>query len=180
MRGGGKSLHYTGSIPGEQGNRDVQAMTGTFRVGLVQMCTGRDVDKNVADAGAIIRAGGPQGAPVRADARDHHPDGDSIAQRLFAAVRPEEGNAAIAHFRALARELGIWLHIGSMAILVGNGKLANRSFLISPAGEITARYDKIHMFDVASRRRRELSRKRELSARRSRRARRAAVGARLG
>ena len=68
--------------------------------------------------------------------------------RLFAAVRPQQGNAAIAHFGALARELGIWLHVGSMAILVGNGKIANRSFLISPAGEVEARCDKIHMFDV--------------------------------
>jgi predicted amidohydrolase len=68
--------------------------------------------------------------------------------RLLAAVQPEEGNAALAHFQNLARELAIWLHIGSMAVLLENGKLANRSFLISPEGRIAARYDKIHMFDV--------------------------------
>jgi len=68
--------------------------------------------------------------------------------RLFAAVRPEEGNAAIADFGALARELGIWLHLGSMGVLVGNGRIANRSFLFSPAGLVEARFDKIHMFDV--------------------------------
>jgi deaminated glutathione amidase len=68
--------------------------------------------------------------------------------RLFAAIRPEEGNPAVAHFSALARELGIWLHIGSMPILLGSGKIANRSFLFAPTGEIEARFDKIHMFDV--------------------------------
>jgi predicted amidohydrolase len=68
--------------------------------------------------------------------------------RLFAAIRPEEGNPAIAHFAALARELKIWLHIGSMAVLLGNGKIANRSLLFTPEGEIEARFDKIHMFDV--------------------------------
>ena len=52
--------------------------------------------------------------------------------RLFAAIRPDEGNPAVAHFAALARELGIWLHIGSMAVLLGNGKIANRAFLFTP------------------------------------------------
>jgi predicted amidohydrolase len=68
--------------------------------------------------------------------------------RLHAAAAPEEGNAALARFTGLARDLAIWLHIGSLPIRLGSGKLANRSYLISPAGRITARYDKIHMFDV--------------------------------
>ena len=68
--------------------------------------------------------------------------------RLLSVTRPEAGNPALLHFQSLARELGIFLHIGSMAILVADGRLANRSFLISPAGDIAARYDKIHMFDV--------------------------------
>jgi predicted amidohydrolase len=122
-------------------------MTGTFRVGLVQMRTGRDVERNVADAGSLIREAARQGAQYV-----QTPEITTLMEmdraRLFAAVRPEEGNAAIARFRALAHELDIWLHVGSMAILLANGKIANRSFLISPAGEIEARCDKIHMFDV--------------------------------
>jgi deaminated glutathione amidase len=121
--------------------------TGTFRVGLVQMRTGRDVDSNLADAGALIREAARRGA--------HYVQTPEITtlmetQRecLFAAVRPEEGNAAIATFAGLAKELGIWLHVGSMGILVGNGRIANRSLLISPAGVVEARFDKIHMFDV--------------------------------
>ncbi len=50
--------------------------------------------------------------------------------------------------RALAAELGIYLHLGSLAVLAGNGKVANRAFLIGPDGKILATYDKIHMFDV--------------------------------
>ncbi|HSR79986.1 MAG TPA: carbon-nitrogen hydrolase family protein [Hyphomicrobiaceae bacterium] len=125
-----------------------EPMTGAFRVGLAQMCTGRDVEKNLLDASGLIREAARQGA--------HYVQTPEITTlmemdrtRLFAAARPQEGNAAIAHFLALARELGIWLHVGSMAILLANGKIANRSFLISPAGEIEARCDKIHMFDVA-------------------------------
>ena len=124
-----------------------EPMTGTFRVGLVQMRTGRDVERNVADAGSLIREAARQGAQYV-----QTPEITTLMEmdraRLFAAVRPEEGNAAIARFRALARELDMWLHVGSMAILLANGKIANRSFLISPAGEIEARCDKIHMFDV--------------------------------
>jgi predicted amidohydrolase len=119
----------------------------TFRVGLVQMCTGRDVEKNLADAGALIRQAAAQGAQYV-----QTPEITTLMEteraRLFATIRPEEGNPAIAHFSALARELGIWLHIGSMPILLGNGKIANRSFLFAPTGEIEARCDKIHMFDV--------------------------------
>jgi predicted amidohydrolase len=63
-------------------------------------------------------------------------------------LQPEESDPAVEQFGALARELGIWLHIGSLALLGAHGKPVNRSLLISPEGRITARYDKIHMFDV--------------------------------
>ena len=124
-----------------------EPVAGMFRVGLVQMCAGRDVEKNLTDAGALIREAARQGARYV-----QTPEITSLMEmeraRLFAAVRPEEGNAAIDHFRALAQELGVWLHVGSMAILVGAGKVANRSVLISPSGEVEARFDKVHMFDV--------------------------------
>ena len=61
---------------------------------------------------------------------------------------PEENDATLATFRELARALGIYLHVGSLAIKVSPDKAANRSFLIDRRGEIVARYDKIHMFDV--------------------------------
>ena len=67
---------------------------------------------------------------------------------MFAAIVEEESDASLATFRELARTLGIYLHIGSLAIKVSPDKAANRSFLIDPHGEIVARYDKIHMFDV--------------------------------
>ena len=84
-----------------------QEKTGEFRVGLVQMCTGRNVEKNVADAGELIREAARQGAQYV-----QTPEITTLMEtertRLFAAVRPEEGNAAIASFslaRARARHL---------------------------------------------------------------------------
>jgi predicted amidohydrolase len=127
-----------------------QSATATpviFRAGLVQMCSGRDVERNVLDATTHIRAAARGGA--------HYVQTPEITTlmetdraRLFVAVRPEEGNPVLAHFRALARELKIFLHIGSMGIAVSADRLANRGFLIGPTGAILARYDKIHMFDV--------------------------------
>jgi predicted amidohydrolase len=124
-----------------------QENMGQFRVGLVQMCTGRNVEKNLTDAGELIREAARQGAQY-VQTPEITTLMETERERLFSAVRPEEGNAAITHFIALARELGIWLHVGSMGILLGGGKIANRSFLISPTGLIQARFDKIHMFDV--------------------------------
>src|SRR4029434_2944720 len=69
-------------------------------------------------------------------------------ERLFAAIAPEESDATLAAFRELARKLGIFLHVGSLAIKLSSERAANRSFLIDPNGDIIARYDKIHMFDV--------------------------------
>jgi predicted amidohydrolase len=67
---------------------------------------------------------------------------------LFAALVAEEADASLAAFRETARRHRLWVHVGSLAIKVSPDKAANRSFLIDPKGEIVARYDKIHMFDV--------------------------------
>ena len=69
-------------------------------------------------------------------------------EALFATILEEERDASLAAFRDLARKQAVWLHIGSMAIKASPDRAANRAFLIAPEGEIVARYDKIHMFDV--------------------------------
>ena len=75
-------------------------------------------------------------------------------------LQHEENDASLAGLRALAAELGVWLLIGSLAIKThdADGRFANRSYMIDPQGQIVARYDKIHMFDVAGHRNRDLSR----------------------
>ena len=78
-----------------------QDKTGEFRVGLVQMCTGRTWRRTCRRRQRADPRGGAAGCPVRADPRDHHPDGDGARRACSRAVRPEEGNAAIAHFSAL-------------------------------------------------------------------------------
>lgn len=111
------------------------------------MCSGRSVDGNLADAEALIREAARGGA-----AYIQTPEMTTLMElgreRLLAAAEPEEDNRALRHFQRLAKELSVWLHIGSMLVRSSPGKLANRAFVLSPSGGIVARYDKIHMFDV--------------------------------
>jgi predicted amidohydrolase len=73
---------------------------------------------------------------------------DRDSERAARNVRVEEEDGVLAACRNAAHERGIWVHIGSLAVRTEGGQLANRSFLIDPRGEIRARYDKIHLFDV--------------------------------
>jgi deaminated glutathione amidase len=118
-----------------------------FRVGLVQMRSARVPARNLDSAAALIREAKSAGAdyvltPEMTNILE------SSRESLFAAIVPEEKDPSLAAFRTLAQELGLYLHIGSLAIEVLPEKAVNRSFLLDPKGEIVARYDKIHMFDV--------------------------------
>jgi predicted amidohydrolase len=73
---------------------------------------------------------------------------DRNSQRASANLRTEDQDIVLAACRDAAREHGIWVHLGSLAILVEDGKVANRGFVIDRAGIVQARYDKIHLFDV--------------------------------
>jgi predicted amidohydrolase len=118
-----------------------------FRVALVQLCSGREIASNMAFATGLIRAAAGQGARYI-----QTPENTALVElsteRLFERIRPEAETTILRDFSALASNLGVWLHIGSVAIRIGEQKAANRSFLFAPDGRIAARYDKIHMFDV--------------------------------
>jgi predicted amidohydrolase len=118
-----------------------------FRVGMIQMRSGRSPEANRAAAAKLIGDAKEGGADYVLT-----PEITNIMeidrQRLFAALAPEEQDHCLATFRELARNLGIFLHVGSLAVKASPDKAANRSFLIDRTGEVIARYDKIHMFDV--------------------------------
>src|SRR5574339_28285 len=120
---------------------------GTFKAAMIQMRSGLqpgvNVDSAVSYFGNAKSAGAeyvltPEMTNVLAANRE----------QLFAAVVEEEADASLATLREVARKLGIYVHIGSLAVRIAPDRAANRSFLIDPKGDILARYDKIHMFDV--------------------------------
>ncbi len=118
-----------------------------FRAALIQMRSGREPRENFDAAAKLIRQAKLDGAEYVLT-----PEMTNILEsdrtRVFAAVGGEDDDRVVADFRALARELKLTLHVGSMALKVSPDRLANRSLLIGPAGDVVARYDKIHMFDV--------------------------------
>jgi len=122
-------------------------MSETFIAAMVQTRTKLSPDDNVKEIGALIREAKAKGA-----AYVQTPEMTNLLaanrDQLFKTIADEEHDTSLKSFRALARELKIYLHIGSMAIRATPDRAANRAFLIDPNGEIIARYDKIHMFDV--------------------------------
>lgn len=119
----------------------------TFKAACVQMRSSDDVRENIRDASRMIRDAARAGAQFIATPENTTlmaPDGGA---KLEKSCR-EGDDPALPAFRALAQELSIWLLIGSLAIKVSGSKTANRSYLIDPHGQIAARYDKIHLFDV--------------------------------
>ena len=73
---------------------------------------------------------------------------DRNSERAAQNVRVEDEDRVLAACRDAAHANGIWVHVGSLAVMTEGGQLANRAFIIDPRGEIRARYDKIHLFDV--------------------------------
>ena len=118
-----------------------------FRVALVQTCSSCDIDANIRSVSALVREAAAAGADMVCT-----PETSSLMARnreeLLAAIVAEEQDPALAAWRAVARETGVWLLVGSLCVLAAADRAANRSFLIAPDGAVRARYDKIHLFDV--------------------------------
>lgn len=117
-----------------------------FVAACAQMRSGRDPLKNRDAAVALIREAADRGA--------HYvqtPEMTSLVERsreaLFQNIGPQEADPTLAGLREVARERGVIVHIGSLAVRNGE-KVANRAFVIDADGEIAASYDKIHLFDV--------------------------------
>lgn len=122
-------------------------MSETFIAACAQMRSSDDMAENIRDASALIREAAGKGAHYVQTPENTclmAPDGGAKLDLTY----PEDGDPALPAFRALAEELGIWLHIGSLAIKVSSTHVANRSYLIGPKGGVAAAYDKIHLFDV--------------------------------
>ena len=119
----------------------------SFNAAMIQMRSGLDPTANLAAALKSINEAKEAGADYVLT-----PEMTNILaakrEQLFAKIVTEERDATLTTLREVARKLAIYIHIGSLAIKASPEKAANRSFLIDRRGEVVARYDKIHMFDV--------------------------------
>ncbi len=119
----------------------------TFKAAAVQMCSGVDPARNADAMVRLVREAAGHGAiyvqtPEMTGAVQKDREG------LRAVLRDEDTDIIVRTAADLARELKIHLHVGSTAIALADGKIANRAFLFDPDGRKVCSYDKIHMFDV--------------------------------
>ncbi|CAJ1442209.1 MAG: carbon-nitrogen hydrolase family protein [Hyphomicrobiales bacterium] len=118
-----------------------------MKIALIQMRSERTMSANVDEACALIAQAAAQGATYV-----QTPEMTTLIERdrerMTAEVTQDVVDAATARFAALARSLGIILHIGSMAVPLADGRFANRAHLFGADGALITTYDKIHMFDV--------------------------------
>ncbi len=120
-----------------------------MRIALLQMTSGTDPQANgraIVDAIAEAKRGGA--AMLFTPEMSGMVDGDRARSRPK--LQLEADDPVLAAVRAAAAQHGIWVHIGSLALLSGDddGRAVNRGFVIDDNGEIRARYDKLHLFDV--------------------------------
>ena len=117
------------------------------RIALFQSTTGIDPEANGrALEQAIAEAAGGGAEMLFTPEMSGLLDRDSA--RAAKSLRAEEEDKVLAACREAARRHHIWLHLGSLAVLVEDGKVANRGFVIDREGAVRARYDKLHLFDV--------------------------------
>jgi deaminated glutathione amidase len=119
----------------------------TFTAAAIQMCSGVDPERNAAAMARLVREAAGRGATYV-----QTPEMTGMLQKDRAAakalLRDETNDVIVRTGSELAGDLGIFMHVGSTAIALSDGKLANRGYLFGPDGKILNRYDKIHMFDV--------------------------------
>ncbi len=129
-------------------------MSAAFTAGCIQFTAGPDPEANLRQVGELVRRAHDSGADFIMT-----PEASNLIEsgkRRRDKARREADDPFLAGMSELARELGIWLLLGSLVIdpagepgaTEGEERLANRSFLLDAAGGIVARYDKIHMFDI--------------------------------
>jgi deaminated glutathione amidase len=119
----------------------------TFKAALIQMRTGLNPAANLDNATRMIAEAKSAGADY-VQTPEMTNIMDVQRERFFATIQEEDADTSLAAFRELARKHKIFIHVGSLAIKIAPEKAANRGFVINPKGDIAARYDKIHMFDV--------------------------------
>ncbi|MET3827290.1 putative amidohydrolase [Sphingomonas sp. PvP055] len=118
-----------------------------MRIALAQLTSGIDPARNAAVlVDAVEQAARGGAAMLFTPEMSGLVDQDRV--RSAAVLRSEADDVVLAAVRDAAKRHGIWVHLGSLAVRIEDGRLANRAFVIDDTGAIRARYDKLHLFDV--------------------------------
>ena len=130
-------------------------MSNAFTASCIQFTSARDYEPNIRVVSDLVRRARDDGADFVMTPENTGLT-EPIGKLRREKARDEANHPVLAALREVAQETGVWLLIGSLAVDLsreldtgqGEGRLANRSYLLDSSGAIIARYDKIHMFDV--------------------------------
>ena len=118
-----------------------------LKVACIQPSSGQDMGENLRVACELVREAESEGAklialPENVALMDHR------TEQVQSQATAIENHPAVLAFGEIARETGAWIIAGSVGAVAPDGRVANCATLINGQGEIAARYDKIHMYDV--------------------------------
>jgi len=117
-----------------------------FKVSCVQICSGKDIVKNLSSTKKLIFRAIKQKSDFIIT-----PENSSLfglnKKELIKCTTSMQKNFFIAEIKKIAKKYRKWILIGSV-VVKENNRLKNRSILINPKGEIQTYYDKIHMYDA--------------------------------
>ena len=122
-------------------------MTDTFKTACIQNCATPDVDENIAVCSRLVRQAAAEGADLIVTA-EYFSGLTTENGRIYPVAFEEREHPVLPAFADLAKELSISVLLGSLGVKAPDGRIFNRSYMLDPTGKITARYAKIHMFDV--------------------------------
>lgn len=122
-------------------------MSEILKVALIQLNAGPDIAENLKVTESFIRQAAAQGARLILTPENTCHIRAPATEKLKSSL-PEQGHPVLQRFSELSRELGVWLIAGSLSIRLSDSKMANRCFVFDANGDIVAKYDKIHLFDV--------------------------------
>ncbi|MFD2647511.1 carbon-nitrogen hydrolase family protein [Devosia albogilva] len=118
-----------------------------MKIAAIQMRSGLDPEANLAALEPMLAEAAAAGAryALTPEVTMIFPEN---RDQLRSVAAPFEGHPQLRRIGELARQHNMFVHIGSLAVPLEDGRFANRSVLFSPTGEIAATYDKIHLFDA--------------------------------
>ncbi len=122
-------------------------MSDKFKVALVQTCASADMQETLGRAAAMAKDAASQGAQLIQFA-EFFSCYDIDEKGIHTGPLPEESHPALPLFADLARDLGVWINLGSIAVPAPDGRAYNRQYVIDDQGIVQATYEKIHLFDV--------------------------------
>ena len=123
-------------------------MSKSFKVGCLQFCADNDLNANLERAELLTRQTRSAGADLIC-LPEYFSAIEADDKSMLAKAFTEDQHPALKLFRSLAKELSAWLQIGSLPIRISDNHVNNRAFLLNDSGDIVARYNKTHLFDVA-------------------------------